>query len=62
MKKTVFLDQDGVTNKKPREGQYVTRWEEMQFLPSVAEAIALLNRAGLCVLAVTNQQYVLKGS
>jgi histidinol-phosphate phosphatase family protein len=61
MKKAAFLDRDGVINKKPPEGQYVTRWEEMQFLPRVAEAIALLTQAGFCVLAVSNQRCVAKG-
>jgi D-glycero-D-manno-heptose 1,7-bisphosphate phosphatase len=61
MKRAVFLDRDGVINRKPPEGQYVTRWEEMQFLPGVAEAIALLTQAGFCVLTVTNQRSVAKG-
>ena len=36
MKKAAFLDRDGVINRKAPEGQYVTRWEEMEFLPGVA--------------------------
>jgi histidinol phosphatase-like enzyme len=32
MRPAVFLDRDGVINCKPPEGQYVTRWEEMQFI------------------------------
>ena len=39
MKKAAFLDRDGVINRKVPEGQYVTRWEEMDFLPSVREAV-----------------------
>jgi len=61
MKRAVFLDRDGVINRKRPEGQYVTRWGEMQFLPSVPEAIALLTQAGFCVLTVTNQRCVAKG-
>jgi histidinol-phosphate phosphatase family protein len=61
MKRAVFLDRDGVINRKPPEGQYVTRWEELQFLPGVAEAIGLLTQAGFCVLAVSNQRCVAKG-
>jgi D-glycero-D-manno-heptose 1,7-bisphosphate phosphatase len=61
MRKAVFLDRDGVINQKPPEGQYVTRWEEMQFLPGVPEAITLLLRAGFCVFAVSNQRCVAKG-
>jgi D-glycero-D-manno-heptose 1,7-bisphosphate phosphatase len=61
MKRAAFLDRDGVINRKPPEGQYVTRWEEMQFLPGVAEAIALLIGAGFCVIVVSNQRCVAKG-
>ena len=61
MNKAAFLDRDGVINRKAPEGEYMTRWEEMQFLPGVAEAIALLNRAGFCVIVVTNQRCVAKG-
>jgi D-glycero-D-manno-heptose 1,7-bisphosphate phosphatase len=61
MKKGAFLDRDGVINRKPPEGQYVTRWEELQFLPGVAEAIGLLTQAGFCVLGVSNQRCIAKG-
>lgn len=61
MKRAAFLDRDGVINRKPAEGEYVTRWEEMEILPGVPEAIALLTEAGYCVLAVSNQRCVAKG-
>jgi D-glycero-D-manno-heptose 1,7-bisphosphate phosphatase len=61
MKKAAFLDRDGVINRKPPEGQYVTRWEDLQFLPGVPEAIVLLTRAGFRVFVVTNQRGVAKG-
>jgi len=57
----VFLDRDGVINRKAPEGQYVTRWEDFHLLPGVIEGIAQLNRAGLCVIVVTNQRCVAKG-
>ena len=61
MTRAVFLDRDGVINRKAPEGQYVTRWEDLQFLPGVAEAIALLNRVGFLVIVVSNQRCVAKG-
>ena len=61
MKKAVFLDRDGVLNRKAPEGQYVTRWEEMEFLPGVREAVRLLNQAGYFVVVVSNQRCVAKG-
>jgi D-glycero-D-manno-heptose 1,7-bisphosphate phosphatase len=59
--RTVFLDRDGVINRKMPEGQYVTGWEHFELLPGVAEAIAALNRKGLRVLVVTNQRGVALG-
>ena len=61
MRKAVFLDRDGVINRKAPEGEYVTRWEEMIFLPGVAEAIAALRRVGFLVVVVSNQRCVAKG-
>jgi D-glycero-D-manno-heptose 1,7-bisphosphate phosphatase len=59
--KGVFLDRDGVINRKPPEGDYVTRWEDFQILPGVIEGIAQLNRAGFRVIVVTNQRCIAKG-
>jgi len=61
MKRAAFLDRDGVINRKLPEGQYVTRWEEMEFLLGVSAAISLLTQAGFCVLIVSNQRCVAKG-
>lgn len=62
MNKAVFLDRDGVINRKaPTEDQYITRWDEMEILPGVAEAIAELNHAGFKAIVVTNQRGVAKG-
>ena len=62
MNKAVFLDRDGVVNRKAQtEDGYVTCWEEMEILPGVVEAITLLNRAGFRVLVVSNQRCVAKG-
>ena len=61
MKKAAFLDRDGVLNRKAPEGQYVTRWEDMEFLPGAHEAVRLLNHAGFFVVVVSNQRCVAKG-
>ena len=59
--RTVFLDRDGVLNRKPPEGHYVTRWSDFHLLPGVPQAIARLNRSGLRVLVVSNQRGVALG-
>ncbi len=61
MKQAAFLDRDGVINRKAPDGQYVTRWEEMEFCPGASEAVCLLNRAGFFVVIVTNQACVARG-
>jgi D-glycero-D-manno-heptose 1,7-bisphosphate phosphatase len=59
--RTVFLDRDGVLNEKAPEGQYVARWEDFQVIDGVIAALALLNRAGLRTIVVTNQRGVALG-
>lgn len=61
MKKAVFLDRDGVINRKAPEPHYVTCWEEMEFLPGAREAIRSLNQAEYFVVVVSNQRCVAKG-
>jgi D-glycero-D-manno-heptose 1,7-bisphosphate phosphatase len=62
MNKAAFLDRDGVINRKaPTEDEYITRWEEMQLIPGVVEAITLLNRASFLVIVVSNQRCVARG-
>jgi histidinol phosphatase-like enzyme len=61
MKTVAFLHRDGVINRKAPEGQYVRRWEEMDFLPETCEAIGLLNDAGFLVVIVSNQRCVAEG-
>lgn len=57
----VFLDRDGVLNEKMPEGRYVTRWDDFKVLPGVAEAISMLNRAGIPVIVVSNQRGIALG-
>ena len=61
MNRAAFLDRDGVINRAASDGKYIIRWEEMFFLPGVAEAIRLLNTSGFLVIVVTNQRCVAKG-
>jgi D-glycero-D-manno-heptose 1,7-bisphosphate phosphatase len=58
--RTVFLDRDGVINRR-RPGDYVKRWEEFAFLPRAKDALALLSRGGCRLVVVTNQRGVARG-
>jgi len=59
--RTVFLDRDGVINEKMPEGRYVCSESDLRVLPGAPEAIALLNRAGVRVLVVSNQRGIALG-
>jgi len=61
MVRAVFLDRDGVINRKAPEGRYVTRWAEVKFLPGAAEAVKRIHEAGFEVIVVSNQRAVAKG-
>lgn len=63
--KFIFLDRDGVINKDPggwTKYNYVTEFNELQFLPGSLDALAKLNRAGYDVVVVSNQAGVGKGN
>jgi D-glycero-D-manno-heptose 1,7-bisphosphate phosphatase len=57
----VFLDRDGVLNRKMPEGAYVCDWAQFQWLPGALEAVARMNRAGLTVILVSNQRGIALG-
>ena len=57
----VFLDRDGVINRRPAEGAYVERVADFELLPGVGDALAELSRAGATLLVVTNQRGVARG-
>lgn len=58
MKWAVFLDRDGTINE---EAEYLDNPAKLRLLPKAAEAICLLNRAGVPVILVTNQAGVGRG-
>jgi len=61
MTKAVFLDRDGVINRKAPEGEYIVSREQLVILPGVTEAVRGLNEAGYWVVVATNQRGVSTG-
>jgi D-glycero-D-manno-heptose 1,7-bisphosphate phosphatase len=57
---TVFLDRDGVINRR-LPGDYVKTWAEFEFLPRAKEALALLTAANLRLIVITNQRGIARG-
>lgn len=60
LQRVVFLDRDGVINKK-LEGDYVKSYDEFVFLPGVIDAIRNIKQKGLRVIIITNQSGVGRG-
>jgi histidinol-phosphate phosphatase family protein len=56
---TLFLDRDGVINRK-FEGDYVKTIEEFEFLPNSLEAIVAFSNYFHKIIVVTNQQGISK--
>jgi len=54
-KKVVFLDRDGVINKRPPKADYVKSWDEFEFLPEAVEVLKNLCRKEYDIYLVTNQ-------
>lgn len=61
MSRAVFLDRDGVINSKAPEGDYITEWRRVSFLPGVAGAVSRFQEAGFLVVVVSNQRAIAKG-
>jgi D-glycero-D-manno-heptose 1,7-bisphosphate phosphatase len=60
-KRAVFLDRDGVINRKMPEGDYVKDWSEFFFLPGVFEALEILKCKDILTIIITNQSCIAKG-
>lgn len=59
-KQAVFLDRDGVINRKAAPHDYIKTPAELQLLPRVGEAIAEINQKFLAIVA-SNQRGIARG-
>jgi D-glycero-D-manno-heptose 1,7-bisphosphate phosphatase len=57
----VFLDRDGVINRKAPEGEYVESWATFAFLPGALDGLRTLAALDVPVVVVTNQRGVALG-
>jgi len=60
-KKVIFLDRDGVINKKPSKADYVKSWDEFKFLPGTIEAMSILTKNGYEIYIISNQAGIARG-
>ena len=56
--KAVFLDRDGTINKYVG---FLTKPEQFELIPTVAEAIKKINKSGYLAIVVTNQPVIARG-
>ena len=56
--KAIFLDRDGTINKP---NGFITKPEQFELLPGVAEAIRRINKSGWLAVVVTNQPAIARG-
>lgn len=59
--RTIFLDRDGVINRKAPEGDYVKSWKEFDFLPGALNALCLFAKYHVRVVVLTNQRGIALG-
>ncbi len=57
---TVFIDRDGVVNRRLMD-DYIKDWSEFELLPGVREALLSLKAAGWRTILITNQRGVSRG-
>jgi D-glycero-D-manno-heptose 1,7-bisphosphate phosphatase len=65
MRPAIFLDRDGVINKpliRGRKPYPPLCLEELEILPGVRDALSALKSAGYCLVVVTNQPDIARGT
>ena len=60
-KKVIFLDRDGVINKKAPKADYVKKWSEFEFLEGAIEAMKKLTLKEYEIYIISNQAGIARG-
>jgi len=60
-RKVIFLDRDGIINRKADEHKYVLKYSEFEFMPGALSALRYFNEMGYGLVILTNQQCIGKG-
>ena len=60
-RKAIFLDRDGVINRKLPEDAYVRNPAEFEFLPGAIEALSMMKDLGFLLVVTTNQRGIGRG-
>ena len=60
-KKILLIDRDGVINRKAPQGEYISSWEDFEWIPETREALKKLAREGFKFIVISNQAGVARG-
>ena len=60
-RKYIFIDRDGVMNRKPPKAEYVRKPTDFSWIEGSKDAIKKLNDAGFIVIEITNQAGIARG-
>ena len=56
--KALFLDRDGVINKAPRTGEYVTSIDSLILNDGIIDFVSFMRKLGFMIIVITNQRCV----
>jgi histidinol-phosphate phosphatase family protein len=59
---TVFLDRDGVLNRRPAVADYIRLPEQVEWLPGALDAIRRLTVGGVRLIVISNQAGIARGA
>lgn len=60
-KKILLIDRDGTINKKTRRGEYITSWNQFEWIPEAFQAMKQLSDEGFKFIVITNQAGIARG-
>lgn len=61
MHKAIFLDRDGVINKKAPVKDFIKNTDELSYLPKAKKIVDMIKRNGYLVIIVSNQSGINRG-
>ena len=60
-KKIILIDRDGVINKKAPRGEYISSWNEFEWIADTRVALKLLAKKGFKFIVISNQAGIARG-
>lgn len=61
MKRILLIDRDGTINVRPRQAEYLSRWEDFSWAPGALDGMQALAAAGFSFILISNQAGIARG-